>query len=324
LKKTLTFLILTILMLSAFAVIFAQNVKASDTSGTEVKVLSYTWYTSTSSVNAGDLIAVGEIQNVGTKTISNVTLTGNAFGLNGEALATTQAQAFVYDMLPGQKAPFYIDFSQSNGIQNPQASGSSTTTSWVTSVSDVSVTVASVTDTSATQYLQLQIPKGASMLYPPSEYPSNEYTLTGYIQNNGTKPAENVFAVVTFYNSTGAAVAMNFTSILSSSLAPGAEVSFFATPVDPTDTDLLFNITSYAVLIDSYTPGSGSTSTSGSQTSSPINSTTQFTLYVVVIVVVIVAVIVALMLLRKRQKLPTPPPPPPPASPEMPPPQETP
>jgi hypothetical protein len=301
LKKIITVLVLSVLILSAFAVVFAQNVKASDASGTEVKVLDYTWYTSTSSVNAGDLIVVGEIQNVGSKTIGNVTLTGNAFGSNGEALANIQAYPFAYDMLPGQKAPFYIDFPQSSGIQTQSTSGPAP--NWVTSVSDVSVTVASVTDTSATQYADLQIPKGDSILFPPStDFP--EYRVVGNIENNGTETAEDIFVVVTFYNSTGAAVGMNYTGV-ANALAPGAQAPFDIPPIDPTDSNLL-NITSYAVLIDSLTPGSGSSSVS------PTSPTSQFpTLLVVAVVVVVVVVVLALMLLMKRKKQPAPPPPPP-------------
>ena len=93
------------------------------------------------------MIVVGEVENVGSNIIGNVTVQGIAFSSNGQELAITTTQAFVYHMLPGQKAPFYLDFNA--------ASSTTDDLSWVPSVSSVSVSVTSVTDTNYTDNIQV-------------------------------------------------------------------------------------------------------------------------------------------------------------------------
>ena len=106
------------------------------------------------------MIVVGEVENVGSNITGNVTVQGTAFGSTETELAQTSTQAFVYDMLPGQKAPFYLDFTT--------ASSSTNDLSWVSSVSTVQVTVTSVTDTKDRQYAGLIIPNpGGSAPYIP-------------------------------------------------------------------------------------------------------------------------------------------------------------
>jgi hypothetical protein len=116
LKKIITVFIIAVLFLSAFTVI-SGYVKA-DVS--EVSVISYSSYVAPSNTVAalapGDLITVGEVMNIGSDIVSNVTVQGTAFSASGQTLAVTSAEAFVYDMLPGQKAPFYLDFSASSGL----------------------------------------------------------------------------------------------------------------------------------------------------------------------------------------------------------------
>jgi hypothetical protein len=283
----------------------APSVRAA---ASEAQVLSYSWYVAPSSTviasGVGDLVVVGEVQNVGSNVIGNVTVEGTALSSTGQTLAATSVQAFVYHMLPGQKAPFYLDFTAQ--------SSTSQDLSWVSSVSTVTVSVSSVEDTYERQYKDLTIPNpGGTTSYIDN---NGTYTVYGTLVNTGNQSAVKPWVVATFYNASGTVIGLNYTNYLTDSLAPGNPQRFFATPTDNT-AQLSSEIASYALQIDSLTmanSASSSTSTS-SPTTSPPTSTAQLpTLPIVVVVVVVVVAIAALMLLRKRQKLPPPPPPPPP------------
>ena len=299
----MTMVIIAVLVLAAFSILSMQSVKAS---ASEATVLSYSWYVAPSTTviasEPGDFIVVGEVENVGSNIIGNVTVEGTAFNSTGQELASTTTQAFVYDMLPGQKAPFYLDFTA--------ASSTTDDLSWVSSVSCVSVTVTSVTDTNATQYSGLTIPTGGSSPYIPG---NGSYIVVGTIVNNGTQVAQDPWVAATFYNSNGTVIGLNFTDYLTTELAPSDELRFFATPTDDTS-QLTSEIAYYTLTVDSLTLSNGASSQpASSSTASLSTSTTQLpTLLIVVVVVVIVVVIAALMLLRKRQKTPPPLPPPPP------------
>ena len=305
-KKIITIVIIAALVLAAFSMLSTQSVKAAVS---EASVVSYSWYTAPSNTvlasEAGDFIVVGEVENVGSNTIGNINVTGTAFSSTEQELAITATQAFVYDMLPGQKAPFYLDFTA--------ASSATDDLSWVSSVSSVSVTVTSVTDTNTTQYTGLTIPYGTSPYLPGN----GSYIVVGTIVNNGTQVAQDPWVVATFYNSSGTVIGLNYTDYLTSSMAPGGAIRFYATPADDTS-QLTSEIANYTLMVDTLTLSNGASSQpTSSPTPPPSTSTVQFpTLPIVIVVVIVVVVIAALILLRKRQKLPPPPPPPP--SPPMP------
>lgn len=294
--------IIAALVLAAFSMLSTQSVKAATS---EASVVSYSWYTAPSNTvlasAPGDFIVVGEVENVGSNIIQSVNVTGTALSSSGTDLAQTTTQAFVYHTPPGQKAPFYLDFTA--------ASSTTDSLSWISSVSSVQVIVTSVTDTPYSQYSGVEIPaEGGSSPYLPG---NGSYIVIGTIRNNGTQMDQKPWVVATFYNSTGTVIGLNFTDELTSSLAPTDALRFFATPTD--DTSLLTSeIASYSLMVDSLTM-SNSTSPTSSPTSSPSKSTTQLPILpIAVVVVVIVVVLAVLMLLRKRQKIPPPPPPPPP------------
>ena len=157
--------IIAALVLAAFSVLSTQSVKAQ---ASEATVLTYSYYVAPSNTviasAPGDLIVVGEIENVGSSIIGNVTVEGNVFNSTGQELATTTTQAFVYSMLPGQKAPFYLDFNAASSVTDSLSWVSS-----VSSVSQISVTVTSVTNTKDRQYTGLTIPNpGGSNPYIPA------------------------------------------------------------------------------------------------------------------------------------------------------------
>jgi hypothetical protein len=303
LKKTIAFLIIIALILPALSAFTASTVKAQG-STSEAQVVSYRSYAAPSNTvlasAAGDLIVVGEVQNVGSNVISNITVQGVGLSSTGQTLATVVTQAFVYDMLPGQKAPFYLDLSVGSTTQGQNLASS---------VSSFNISVTSVTDTFERQYTGLKIPDpGLTGILDPT---TGTYTAVGTIVNNGTQTTGRVWAVVSFYDSAGKFVSFNYTNFLSDSLRPSDATRFLAVPADDT-ADLSNQIVTSTATIDSLT---NSQTTSGQPTSSPTatpsTSSMQFpTLPVIVVVVIVVGAVASLMLLRRRQKLPLPPPPP--------------
>jgi hypothetical protein len=310
LKKAIVVVILAALTLAAFSMLLGPSVRA-DTS--EAQVLSYNWYVAPSSTDlaeySGDLVAVGEVQNVGSNVLGQVVVEGYAYNSTGGLLAANEAPVFLNDLLPGQKAPFYIDFPPEDSITQDQ--------SWVPYVSNVTVIVTYVTDANATQY------SGLTSTGTSASNVDGTYTVTGTVQNTGDETTGNVWVVTTFYGASGSVVGLNYTNYLSSSLAPGESVPFTATPTDNT-AQLSSEIANYSLLTQSSPTGSPSgspsplpsSSSSASPTSSPTGSPVSVQssgssglIYGVIgVVVIVVVAVLALVFLRKRRNLPPPPP----------------
>ena len=323
-KKILVALTLTILILTSFAVLAVPHVKADTT---EAKVLSYSWYVAPDDTlvsTPGDLIVVGEIQNVGSNILGEVVVSGYAYNSSDTLLNTAEAQAFGTGLSNGQLSPFYLDFTPDPTNPNPDPN-------WAYSVTNVTVIVSYVTDTNITYTSGLTIPTGDTS---GSLSSSGVYTLSGFIQNNGTQASGPVWVVTTFYNASGTVVSLNYTAnYISESLSPGARATFLATPVD-NNAELSSSITNYSVLIQSLPLSSSATPTPTQPTSQTTSTTTASTnpsqspgtislgtlaesVIAVVVVLVILVAIVFLLFIRKRKKtdqldLPPPPPPPPP------------
>lgn len=297
-SKPLLIALLMAVMVGCSASVSTSHFAAAQSDTAQLQVLSYSRCVAPSNTflaaEPGDLVVVGEIQNVGSNIVSNATVQGVACGSSGNVLAKALGTVFVFHTLPGRKAPFYIDFTP--------ASGSTGDLSWVSSVTKVAVSVSSVTDTTVAQYPDLAIPVGGAVA---SLQNNNTYTVVGYVNNNGTETVGDVWVVSTFHISAGTVVALNFTNFLTNSLAPNAKVSFWATPADNT-ASLSNEIASYTTQVDSLSL------TSPAHTSTTSTSTKPFPLIPVLVAVVPVAVATtAFLFLRKRQKLPLPPPPPP-------------
>ena len=279
----------------------------ADTS--EVKILSYSWYVAPQSVIAAypdDLVAVGEIQNVGSNNLANVYVVGTAYDANGTALASAGQAVFGNYLLPQQKAPFYLDF-------NPDLSPTGDL-SWVPSVASVNVTVASFADTTDSLYSGLSLSSTSSAS-------SGIYTVAGTITNNGNQASGNVWVVTTFYNASGTVVSLNYTNYLRNSLAPGQSVGFTATPTDNYPST---EITSYSALLQSQLQVTATATpqpttqpiTSPTTTTQPTSTVTpgqgqgtDSTAIIIAAAVVAILVVAAVLLLVKNRKK-TPPPPP--------------
>jgi len=298
LNKNIAVVILAFLVLSMIPTFTMQNAKAD---ASEAKVLNdYSFYVASSpgflAANAGDLVVVGEIQNVGSAFIQNVTLSATALDSNGTTLGTSQGIAFVYETPPGQKAPFVIDFSPAS--------------TWSSQVASVTITVLSVTDATAPPYT------GVHFTDTPTQFnDSGTYTAVGTIINNGSQTVGDVWVVTTFYNNAGTVVGLNFTEFLTTPyapLSPGGAARYLATPADNT-LQLTNEITSAAYIIDSIPLSTSNTQTPSTSSASNGGSPSSFPwLPVIVVIVIVVAAVMALILLRKRPETQPPPPPPPP------------
>ena len=145
-------------MVGCTVLVSGAHFAAAQPDTSQLLILSYSRYVAPSNTylaaEPGDLVIVGGIQNVGSNIVSNATVQGVAYDSSGNVLAKAQGSILVFHTLPGQKAPFYIDFTP--------ASGSTGDLSWVSSVKSVTVSVSSVTDASAAQYSASAWVSGAS------------------------------------------------------------------------------------------------------------------------------------------------------------------
>jgi hypothetical protein len=196
-KKTLTCLLI-LLVASSLTLTIAPNA-SGETSN--VKILdNYTYYED----SLGNLVVIGEVQNVGSSVIANISLTGTITA----DTASAQGSCFVWGnyLLPGQKAPFYMEFySQTSG------------NSWTgVTKSDISLTVYNAPETNRYQYQGVQIT--SSQATPTA---TGEYWVTAQLQNNGSQTAQAIVVVATFFNSEGNPVGAGYINPISS-LAAGA------------------------------------------------------------------------------------------------------
>ena len=317
-KKILAVIILVVLALASFNVLSLPHARAQ--SSQDAQVLSYSWYvapsTTTTAEWAGDLIAVGEVQNTGMSTLGVVWLTGQASNSSGTIVAASETAAMASNLAPGQKAPFYMDFTPEQSITQDQ--------SWVANVTGVTLEISNIVNSSTTQYSGLTIP--SSTLNGTNN--GGTYTVNGAVEDTGDQSVSDVVLIATFYNSTGGVVALS-SSDLGTALSSGQSMPFTVTPWDNT-AGLSSEITSYAILTEAValtataTPKPTPTPTvqptsSPSSSKQPVTNSgilnSWMTYTAVIVIVAVVAVLAGLMLLRRRSnssRLEVPPPPPPP------------
>jgi hypothetical protein len=283
-----------------------------------IKIVSYSYYVDSS----GFLEVVGEIQNMGTNTVASVILTGSVYSSDGTDQGDSRAQAWVAYLTPQQKAPFYMTFySPNNSPNGPWSLGE---------VSNIKLTVSTADATSSYQYQDLKIKSSSATIGTSGDF-SGAYTVNGIIQNTGSQTAQNLTVVGTFYNSTGAVVAVGYTNYLTPAfLSPSGTISFQVSAFDLNQTGITLGekITSYSLLIQALGPilqgtapvitsspspasssspsltsfPSSSPSVSQSPVANPTNSLKPELIYAIVVVVGILAVVGAILLLRKPKR----------------------
>ena len=173
-KKIIAVVLLAVLILAAFNILSAPRVKAQ---ASQAKVLSYYWYEApvdTVLGDFGDLVAVGEVQNVGSNVIGYVVVEGTAYNSTGGFLNSYEVKASGFNLLPEQKAPFYIDFPPEDSI-----TGDDTYTSDVTTVCCQCIT-------SATP-IRLHIQVYGSTSTVSASDATGTFTVSGTVQNTGPR-----------------------------------------------------------------------------------------------------------------------------------------
>jgi hypothetical protein len=305
-------LMLAVCSLSLFSVPLALS-QVNETQN--IHIVSRSYYID----SLGNLVVVGEIQNVGSDVIDQVVVTGTAGDSNG-AQSGSYARAWVAQLLPQQKAPFYMDFFPPQG-----------TNGWY-DVGDISLEVALANATSSYQYQGLTVTEASASVGTTGDY-NGAYQVAGSIKNTGTQAATNITVVGTFFNSTNIAVGAGYTNYLSPrTLNPGESTSFLVACFDLNQSEVPSNlkITSYSLLVQTQGPlllvqgtapqptqyaGSGGSSNNPTptlapgQTSQPTQSgigtsgesQTNTIVYGAVAAIAIAVVAVAFLFLRRRR-----------------------
>jgi hypothetical protein len=316
LNKKIAIVLIIVLSMASLCLTFTPKAKADNS---DIKILSYSWYVApadTPIVSKGDFVVVGEIQNSGSQIIDKPWVQAIAYTSDGIALASVYNPAYVKDILPQQKAPFYLDFTTQAADPTGNYSG---TLSWIPFVAYVNATVGYGQVTEDQMYRGVVVVAKANVLNDP-------FTVTGILQNSGSEPSGKVLVVTTFYDTAGKVIAANLTDYLTSSLIPNGTASFTVTPMDNT-ASLSSQITSYSLLVQtlevdnstvssptpvasqspavSATPSAASPTPASSEhpTQSPQGQQSSADLIYVVVGAVVVAIIVvaALFFLRKKR-----------------------
>jgi hypothetical protein len=219
-----------------------------------IRVLSYSWYINPSSSDA--IVVVGEVQNVGPNIIDYVRVIGTFYASDGTPLAGNSVRSLTTQILPQQKAPFYMIvpiYDSNTGYSwDPQ------------SIEKLTILVNYAEPTESPQYQGLEI---SSHMSSTDAY--GYYMVTGVVKNTGTQSTNQASVVATFYNSTGSVVAVGSSYLTPSSIALGSTASFTIYPLDYLA--VIGEVSSYSLLIQTLntTPSATPTPT---PTPSPIAS----------------------------------------------------
>jgi hypothetical protein len=306
---TIFLIILTICSLSLAMVPsgFSQDQKGN------VKILDYSYYTD----SLGLIVVVGQVQNQGSNTVKSVIITGSIVSKDGNDQSSSYTiigipPAEITYLNPQQKASFYMDFYP------PQTSTDGTWNS--IDIATVSLQVAQANATANYQYPDLTITSKQSLIGSTSD-DKGVFWVNGNIKNTGTQTASNITVFGTFYNSTGATVAVGYGNTIAS-LLPSDSASFKLGAFDLNQTGIPTSkkITDYSLLINVQTPilqgtapvvvpTATSTSTNSSPTATPSQSGSNSTgsqanstwIYAVIIIMAIAAVAAGLLLISKRK-----------------------
>ncbi|MDR0373180.1 MAG: hypothetical protein LBI79_06455 [Nitrososphaerota archaeon] len=249
--------------------------------------------------NYGYLIIVGEVQNTGPNTISMVIL-GAVLTLSDGTQTDAAARVWVDNLIPQQKAPFYLEFSSPD------------TSYWL----DRTIVVA--------DFIILQADATSNYLYPDVAVISDQgvvakdgtFWVNGNLKNNGNQEAKNVQVFATFFNDQGQIAAVGHTDIYASNrLAPSEIMSFKVGAFDINQTNALADqkIVSYSLLVQVTdpvlqgeapvifeTPPPGPIITEAPGDTKNPQTIDPTIIYLAVIIIVVIVVIVVMFLIKKN------------------------
>jgi hypothetical protein len=213
-KTVTTFLV--ILTICSLSLTMVSGALSQDQKG-NVKILDYSYYID----SLGLIVVVGEVQNQGTNTLTSVIITGSIVSRDGIYQSNSYTllgipPATVTYLNPQQKAPFYMDFYP------PQNSPDGTWNS--IDIANVNLQVAQANATANYQYPDLTITSKQSSIGSTTN-DKGVFWVNGNIQNTGSQTASNITVFGTFYNSTGATIAVGYSNTVAS-LSPSGSGSF--------------------------------------------------------------------------------------------------
>lgn len=302
-RKSLTSLIIILIVASSLALTFTPQTQAAPS---DAKILgNYTFYTD----NLGYLVVIGEVQNTGSSVLKNIGVAGAVTEADG-TYDTSATYAWGDYILPGQKAPFYLEF---------QSQGTSITPWTGITAADISLTVNVAPETTDYQYQGVVV---KSQKDTPKS--NGEFWVTAEVKNTGTKSAGNVVVIATFYNSEGKPIGTGYSSPVT--IAAGASQSIKVPAFDLNQTIVSSDkiIKSWSLLVQAASPietdgnyprfsvspddgsqgGLATPSSSGFSNNGGSVGSDMTIVYVVVGVVALVIVAVALFTLKKRKAKP--------------------
>ncbi|HTY75979.1 MAG TPA: hypothetical protein VMD05_10490, partial [Candidatus Nanoarchaeia archaeon] len=257
----------------------------------DVKVLSHTYYLD----NLGNIVVVGEVQNTGNSIYDNVTLTGTVTGSDGSQVSSG-CYISATKLLPGQKSPFYMEFFPENTVGG----------SWLgVTVTDIQLSVYSAPTTTQHQYQDVVVVNNKPTLI------DGVYWVNCTLQNNGTQTATKIMVFGTFYNSSGAVVAIGdiINSVASLSAGATAKVNVPAFDLNQTLMSDAQKISGYSLLVQVQAPLLTGAVPTINPSSTPIigdnppitSGGGDLTIIYVAIIIVVAVVLVAMVVLRYRK-----------------------
>jgi len=236
-KKTIIYFVVVLCLLSLGLTLVPLAVSQPE----NIKVVSYSYYVD----SLGILDVVGEIQNVGSSTVGSILLTGSVSSSDGTHQADSLVNVWGSDILPQQKAPFYMEF------QAPSSGA------WVPgSTYRVVLSVKQADSTSNYQYQDLKITSKSSSIDTTTDN-RGVYWVSGIIKNTGSQDATSITVLGIFYNSAGTTVAVGYTDFLTpATLVPSATTSFKVGAFDHNETIAASDkkIASYSILVQVQGP----------------------------------------------------------------------
>lgn len=315
-KKSTIYLVITLtLLFLSLTSILAPNVSAQKEN---IKVLNYSYHID---YQNNLLIVYGEIQNVGSSTVMSVLLGGSVYSADGTDQADAAGQAYVIYIVPQQKVPFEIQFNA------PKSSADGTWSS--ISVSRIDFRVSQATATNDYPYSDVKITSQSSSI-DTTLTNKGTYWVTGTLKNNGTRTAQNIYVVATFYNSSGITVSGGWSTQKVASLAPSGTAFFTvgAFDINMSQINPEQKITSYSLLVRPGAPTSNSgnppdpsaygliADSSSSQSDFQTNPTStgsiggntegpsyEWLVYAAIIIIIVAAVVITIKTFPKRKSV---------------------
>jgi hypothetical protein len=211
-----------------FAILILPSTSFAEALNTTITVLSYSSYVSPT----GHYITLGEVQHTGNHALESVTLNIEISDENQTQLLSSTTSLYAKNFLPGQKAPFYMDFGKIDYDT-------------ISKTRNYNITLAEAPPTNYDQYPNLEATVSLSGI-------ENEvYSVSGSIVNSGNQTADDVKIYATYYNNAGIVIAVGL-SELKEPIAPNSSAEFSLNELDAAPS-LTQKISSYALLIQTST-----------------------------------------------------------------------